>query len=623
MSEIKLRNYQFIGRDKIVKWLYDNPAKNCLGLFITGSGKSLILASIIQKILYNNPKKRFLVLTSTKELVNQDEQAILSLWKTAPTAVFCAGLNRKELGQITFATIGSIAKQIHQLGTIDYVIVDEIQTVSHNENTQYRRFLKQIKEVNPDNQVLGLTATGYRMNGGSLLDEHIFDECAIDMTDYKSFNWFLDQAYLSQITTKKTATQLNVTGVKLTKGDFNEHDLQQTVDKVEISRAALTEAVAYGHDRKSWLVFGTGIDHCTHLTDMLNNEFGISAVMVHSKMSDQERDDNIAGFKAGKYQACVNNIVLLVGFDHRDIDMIVDLQPTNSTGRHQQKYGRGLRIAPKAGMLLDTKEERLSAIAAGNKPNGCLILDYSSNTYRNGMLNLPNIPTKKGKGGGKQILKTCPECATMTFPSVRYCPDCGYEFVFEVKIEHKASSSDIIATDKDLLNQTGIKIMTATSSNVIATDKDLSPSMKLPKQPKPPEPAAAWYDVWSVSYKKYVSRKTGEAMLKVSYNPSGLDATEWVSFESPHGTWQRRAAYTWWSKRIIGAMPKTVDEALLYVAQLPTPKRIFVKSSKGYLNVSKVEFEEGLVINPLVLIEKAFDEGEVILSSDWGDVIPF
>jgi superfamily II DNA or RNA helicase len=126
MSEIKLRNYQLIGGDKIVDWLYANPAKNCLGCFITGAGKSLILAYIIRKILMENPRKRFLVLTSTKELVEQDEKALLSLWNTAPSAVFCAGLNRKELGQITFATIGSIAKHVQTLGIIDYVLVDEI-----------------------------------------------------------------------------------------------------------------------------------------------------------------------------------------------------------------------------------------------------------------------------------------------------------------------------------------------------------------------------------------------------------------------------------------------------------------------------------------------------------------
>ena len=600
MSQIKLRNYQEIGSNKIIEWLENNPAKNCLGCFITGSGKSLILASIIQKLLNKSPRKRILVITSTRELVEQDEEALLSLWKTAPSSVYCAGLKRKELGQVIFATIGSIAKKVHELGSIDYVLIDEVQTVSHKENTQYRKFLNQIKEINPTNQVVGVTATAWRLAGGSLLDEHIFDEMAIDMSDYKSFNWFLEQAYVSNLISKRMATQLDVTGVRTTKGDFNEHDLQHAVDKEEISRAALTEAVQYGHDRKSWIVFATGIEHCTHLTEMLNNEFDIPTVMVHSKMSDIERDTNISGFKEGKYRAIVNNVVLLVGFDHKATDMIIDLQPTNSTGRHVQKLGRGLRISPLIGMPISTREERLDAIAAGIKPNGCLVLDYAGNIYRNGFINLPKIPTKKGSGGGQVPMKECPECHSICYPSVRICPDCGYEFIFQVKIEDKA-----------------------TSSNVIATDKDLSPSMKLPKQPKPPEPAAAWYDVWNIRYTKHTNRKTGDAMLKVSYNPSGLDATEWVSFESPHGTWQRGAAYTWWSKRIIGAMPKTVDEALLYVAQLPTPKRIFVKSSKGYLNVSKVEFEEGLVINPLVLIEKAFDEGEVILSSDWGDVIPF
>lgn len=594
MSKIKLRNYQEIGSNKIVEWLENNPDKNCLGCFITGSGKSLLLASIIKKILFKHPRKRFLVLTSTRELVEQDEQALLALWNTAPSSVYCAGLKRKELGQIIFATIGSIAKKSHDLGSIDYVLIDEVQTVSHKENTQYRQFLNTIKEINPNNQVVGVTATPFRMGGGSLLDEHIFDEMAIDMTDFNSFNWFFNQHYISRLTTKLTATQLDVSNVRTTNGDYNEHDLQEAVDIEETTREALLEAISYGHDRKAWIIFATGIEHCTHITDMLNNEFGIPAVMIHSKMPDSERDDNIAGFKSGKYRACVNNVVLLVGFDHKEIDMIVDLQPTKSVGRHIQKMGRGLRIAPKQGMPLDTVEERIAAIAAGNKPNGCLILDYSQNCRKNGAINDPILPFKKGKGGGNQVLKKCPECGEETFPSVRVCPYCGYLFQFKSDITDFASSTDVIA--------------------------------KVPRSvmTKPPEPEPSWYDVWNVRYTKHIIKSTGIPMLKVSYNPSGLDATEWVGFENPHGTWQRSAAYTWWSKRIVGDMPKTVDEVLEYVAQLPTPTRVYVKSSKGYLNVAKTEFEEGLIIQPLVVIEKEFDVGDVILSSEWGDSdVPF
>jgi len=595
MSKIKLRDYQDIAKNKTIDWLENNQG-NCLVAMPTATGKSLTIAGTVKDILYKRPRTKFLIVTSSKELVINDESAILALWSTAPVGVYCASLNRKEIAQVTVASVGSIARQAELLTTIDYVLIDEIQCVSHNENTQYRKMLNVLWENNPKMQVVGYSASPYRMSGGCLTDEHIFKEFAIDMTDFNSFNWFFSQSYLSQLTTKKTVTQLDVSRVKITAGEYNQKELQAAVDKDGITRAALLETISYGYDRKKWLIFGTGIDHVEHIASMLQDEFRVSTTFVHSKMSDEERDTRIKDFIDGKYQACVNNLILTVGVDIRECDMLVILQPTASAGRWVQVVGRGLRIAPKEGMPTDTREQRLAAIAAGNKPNGCLVLDFCGNTEKNGAINDIRKPTKKGKGGGVQPLKTCPTCATICHPTVRYCPDCGYEFVFEVKITHSASSSDIVAK--------------------VQRTEVMKPS-------KPPEPEPEWYDVNFISYTKHINRKTGIPMLKVSYNPSGLNATEWVSFEAPHGSWQRGAAYTWWSKRVIGVMPKTVDEALLYVAQLPTPKRIFVKSSKGYLNVSKVEFEEGLVINPLVLIEKEFDEGEVILSSDWGDVIPF
>jgi DNA repair protein RadD len=588
MSEIKLRDYQNIAKNKSVKWHFNSSGKNGLLCAITGVGKTLIIAGIIKDILMQNPRTRVIVLTSTKELVAQDEDGLLRLWKTAPTAVYCAGLKRKELGQITFATIGSMFKKVGELTSIDLLIVDETQTISHKEDTQYRRFITSLKEKNSDMNVIGLTATPYRLSGGHLMDGHIFDDMIIDMTDFKSFKWFFENKYISEPISKKMVTQIDTSKIKMAHGDFKDKDLQDASDKEEITRSAIQEALVYGADRKHWIVFATGIEHTEHITQMLNDEFEIPSTMVHSRMPESERDQNILDFKSGKYRACVNNKVLCVGFDFQAIDLILDLQPTNSTALHQQKYGRSLRIAPKHGMPIDTLEERIDAILHGEKPKGALILDCAGNTSRNGFLNDPIIPSKKGKGGGKQPMKTCVQCETICHPSVRFCPECGTEFAFEVKITEIASSLDIIAT------------------------KPRS-DMKLPK---PPEVEPTWYDVTSVSYSKHINRKTGVPMLKVVYNEPYLSAVEWVGFEDAQGTWQRGAAYTWWSKRIIGKSPKTVDEVLSYVSQLPKPKRILVKSSGRYLNVNKVEFDENMVLPTLQEVKvPSFDYDE--------DNIPF
>ena len=627
MSEIKLRPHQQIAANVSIKWIAENPSKNGIVAMPTASGKSYTLGETIKQLLFAKPRTKILVLTHSMELVSNDEQALLRLWKTAPVGVYCSSLRRKEVGQITIASIGSVAKKHELFGIVDFVMVDETHAISHDEDTQYRRLLTNLKEINPNLQIIGYSASPYRMGGGCLTDDHIFDEFIIDQTDFASFNWFFSEGYLSKLTSKQMKTQLDVSKVKMTKGDYNQKELQAAVDKEEITRAALTEAVTMGHDRHCWLLFGSSIEHVEHISNMLNDEFDVSSTFVHSKMTEQERTQRIEDFKIGKYRACVNNLILTTGVDIPQIDFLVLLQPTASPARHCQIVGRGLRIAPKEGLPLNTKEERFYAISQGVKPNGCLVADFSGNTARCGAINDIIKPKKKGSGGGGEApVKTCKyflcgcnsedvskrrvdvvngklfpiyyyngkctehgitdTCDTIHHPSARFCECCGGEFIFNTKLTENASSIDIVAT------------------------KPRS-DMKLPKV-KPPEPEPDWYDVWSVTYRKHTNRKTGDSMLKVSYNPSGLDATEWVSFEAAQGTWQRSSAYSWWAKRIIGDMPKTVDEALEYVAQLPTPKRIFVKSSKGYLNVTKVEFADDLIIQPLVTS-----------NDEWDGVVPF
>src|SRR5512140_3338529 len=122
--------------------------------------------------------------------------------------------------------------------------------------------------------------------------------------------------------------------------------------------------------KKPWRVFASGVDHAIHVRDMLES-LGVSTSVVHSRMSDGERDQNIADFVAGRYRAMVNNGILTTGFDFPEIDLIVMLRPTQSPGLWVQMLGRGTRPVYAPGFDLDTKDGRLEALKAGPKQN-CL-----------------------------------------------------------------------------------------------------------------------------------------------------------------------------------------------------------------------------------------------------------
>jgi DNA repair protein RadD len=562
MSEYILRDYQVLAIDETLKYLRAGLGNPVIAA-PTGTGKAGCIAGLIKKLLFDFPRLRILVVSHVKELVQQDHDELLKLWKTAPTAIYSAGLGSKDIGQITFAGIGSICNKPDILGKIDLVIVDEAHSCDAKEETTYVKFIRRLEERNKYLKVVGLSATCYRLGHGLITENHpIFNGFSIDLTSFEWFNWFIEEGYLANLTSKKTVTQLDVSNVKITAGDYNQKQLAEAVDKIEVTREALREAVVYGKDRLSWICFATSIEHVIHITDMLNNEFNIPSVAIHSKMSDEERDKAIQDFKDMKYRCAVNMMVLSTGTNIPQLDMLIDLAPTTSTSRYIQRYGRLTRPVYAKGFDLTTKEGRLSAIAAGSKPKGALCLDFAGTVSRLGCVNEPVIPKKKKEGGsGTAPVRTCDVCGTISHPTVRECPCCGKEFPVQVKITHTASEKEVIATKPrtDIVRQ---------SSNT-------------------------WLDVTNVSYASHYSKKSGNTSLKVTYHTGYLTVTEYVTFEGR----AKGIGMSWWYKRCAGYFPKSVDEALYYVQQLAVPERIYVTKNGSYDRVSDIEITD---VKPMI-----------------------
>jgi DNA repair protein RadD len=96
-------------------------------------------------------------------------------------------------------------------------------------------------------------------------------------------------------------------------------------------------------------------------------------------------------------------------------------------------------------MPLNTVDERLSAIAAGPKPNA-LVLDFAGLIRTHGPVDAVKARTP-GNGAGVAPVKECPTCHSLIHASLRECPDCGH--VFEpsgiTKLTAKASAMAIMA----------------------------------------------------------------------------------------------------------------------------------------------------------------------------------
>jgi DNA repair protein RadD len=557
------RDYQLWAAQSIWNYFAKHNG-NPLILMPTASGKSHVIAEFLQSVLLHYPTQRIQCLTHVKELIGQNYSKLLAAWPNAPAGIYSAGLNRKDIFQpIIFGGIASVAKKAALFGHVDLVIIDEAHLVNPTEETMYNKYIAALKTINPYLKVIGLTATGYRLGHGRITDGGLFTDVCFDMTSIQAFNWLIEQGYLVPLIPKPTKVELDVSGVHMRGGEYIAGELQNAVDKHDITIRALDEALARGKDRRKWLIFAAGVDHALHIAEQLNR-MGVPAGAVHSKMSNAERDKILSDHKAGRIRAIANNNILTTGYDDPEIDLILCLRPTASTVLWVQMMGRGTRTVFAPGYDLSTQQGRLAAIAAGPKQN-CLVLDYAGNTRKLGPINDPVIPRKKGEGsGGLAPVKLCDACDTYNHASVRFCIFCGKEFSFAVKIKQEASTAAIIKGDL---------------------------------------PQVATFKVDQITYQRY-ERPGKPPMIRVSYYSGLRRFDEYVCLE--HINFAGKKARDWWRKRSVLGPPETVDLGLQYADRLQTPSHIRVWVNKPYPEVMDADFTG-----------TAFGTQEAILDSAW------
>jgi DNA repair protein RadD len=78
-------------------------------------------------------------------------------------------------------------------------------------------------------------------------------------------------------------------------GDFIQRDLAAAVDKEAITRAAVTEIIEHGRERKSWLAFCSGVEHARHVAEEFGRQ-GITCRTIFGDTPKDERDAIIAAF---------------------------------------------------------------------------------------------------------------------------------------------------------------------------------------------------------------------------------------------------------------------------------------------------------------------------------------
>lgn len=546
------RDYQDAAVTSIFDYFQDKNG-NPLIAMPTGTGKSIVIALFLYRVLAAYHSQRIMVLTHVKELIEQNYQKLATLWPGAPAGIYSAGLNRRDIGHnIIFGGVASVVKKVERFGHIDLILVDEAHLVSPRDETMYQKLIGALKQVNPHLKVIGFTATPWRLGHGSITQDSLFTDTCFDMTSMEAFNWLLSQGYLLPPVPKRTEHELDIDGVHMRGGEYISSELQRAVDKETITRNAFEEALQWGANRRKWLVFCAGVEHSIHAAEILN-DMGISAAAVHSKMKGKERDDLLAASRAGHIQAITNNNVLTTGYDDPEIDLEIILRPTASPVLWVQMLGRGTRPCYAPGYDLTTKDGRLASIGASPKQD-CLVLDFAGNTRRLGPINDPVVPRRKGKkSDGEAPVKECPVCATWNHASVRHCTECGHEFVVQTKLRATASTDQLVK-------------------------EDVVPEVEM-------------FPIDYVTYALH-QKKGKPPSMRVMYYSGLRRFDEYVSLEHPNFAGHK--ARRWWEKRSNVEPPVTTVDALgMADTFLKVPTHLNIWVNKRFPEIVGTSFDGG------------------------------
>jgi DNA repair protein RadD len=517
----------------------------------TGAGKSLVQVMIADRMLKEYPDCRVLFLTHQQELIKQNYESLIKELGIVDAGIYSAGLNCRDTeNKIIFAGIQSIYKKHLELGCFNIVVVDEAHLIPQKNMGMYRTFILNMREQCPYMKIIGLTATPYRLDTGLLTegDGKIFDEII-----YRApLGRLIKEGYLCKLVGKSGIIKPDLSGVHIRGGEYVESELATACDNSEVIQKAVEEIINLTADRNHILLFCTGIAHAEHVAEEFCRK-GVKCEVIHSELSDNERNRITDGFKSGDIRMVANVNLWTTGFNAKFIDCIVLLRPTKSTGLYYQMVGRGLRLHP-------------------DKKN-CLILDYAGCILEHGPLDKIEV-VDKGNSGDRGVKtapqKECPGCKQAVHLSAVICPLCGYEFPVSLGHGEHAIDADPISKYKP------------------PVEHNLNPD--------------------DIRY--YVHEKAGNLSMRVTYSIGLLESvSEWVCIQ--HEGYAAKKAREWLRKSLPAGypVPDSVEECMELTDVFKKPCTIYVDYNQKFPRIiSRIfsEEEEKEVVKNEEIIYKSF-----------------
>ncbi len=323
---MQLRPYQQNALDRI-RDSFRADKKNVMVCSPTGSGKGVMLSSIINSAAAKGSKVLFLVHRTEILFQVSDYMDHFDIRH----GIIKAGEIYDPRHNVDLASVQTMVRRIKHkdFGHYDMIVVDE----AHHATAA--TYVEIIKKYAPK-LLIGFSATPCRKSGmglGTMFNSLIIVATMADL---------VEQGYLVPIR-YFAPFEPDLKGVKITGGDYNEKQLNMAMMQGAITADIVEKWKQLGEDRQT-VCFTTTVAHSIAVCEKFQTE-GIAAEHVDGTTDPEERKSILKRYAKGEFKILCNCAVFTEGVDIPSISCVIMARPTKSIVMYLQCVGRGMRLA--------------------------------------------------------------------------------------------------------------------------------------------------------------------------------------------------------------------------------------------------------------------------------------
>ena len=379
-----LRQYQMEAASAIKKALSLGVTRQAVVL-PTGSGKSLVFSNIpsIVNVLHG---QQIWLAAHREELIAQNARHFQRANPDLKVGIEKAGQKCDLDADIVIASVQSIGTagegftsriQRFDPSRVRVVIPDELHHFTSKINLNILKYLKVLKgEPDEDKTKLlcGFTATPNRSDGIGL--ERIVDQIVYS----KDMRELIDAGWLAPLAGFRVETSIDLTGVKVTRGDFAIGELGSKVNTEARNQQVVAKYIEIANG-KSAIAFTVDVQH-SHNLAMEFRRAGVTAMPISGQTPTEERERLLKSHASGETTVLLSCGVLSEGTDVPHCEVGLMARPTKSSLLFTQMVGRLSRPFPNP-----------EAVLAGEPKikQSAIIVDFVDLTAKHQVMTVPTL----------------------------------------------------------------------------------------------------------------------------------------------------------------------------------------------------------------------------------------